>query len=217
MSIAWGTLKALMIAAMDEVDIDIDVSRTAQMQWALRTFAQHTPYQGTQQYTVSSTNESLEVPSNFLDPRGVFFTGSSKVGWTPLLGLGSGALGQGMLASSTYTGIGWWLWPAEQLNVLNMVGTVDFYYYAHYPELTDEDDQVVPVPNWAVHPLIWLAIVYSSIPYLVSTAQLARWAETAGAKKNPIIEQIDYFQNQYAWELANHPIVEREIIVPAGS
>lgn len=220
MSITWGILKELMLAAMDASDVDTEVERAPQMQWAMRTFAQHTPYQGTYQATITTPIATIEVPSDFLDPRGVFYTNASLQGWAPHLGLSMGAVGKSQIASLgvSYTNLGWWLWPASQINVNNMIGTVDVYYYAHYPTIDPEDEtQELPIPDWAIHALIWLSLVYAKIPDSASTSDLARWGETAGEKINPILQQISYFQKQYEWELANHPAVERELIVPESS
>lgn len=217
MAITWGTLKSLMLQQMDAADVDTSLDRTPQMQWAMRTFCQHTPYYGTQQYTVTASSEALDLPSDFLDPHGVFYTGATKKGWGDHFGLGMGA--EGIATGSTFTSIGWWIWPQNKLNVLNMIGTVDLYYYAYYPDIDDDDeDQEIPIPDWSVHPLIWLAIVYAKIPFSVLTSDLAAWAESAGERgQNPVLEQIDYFQKQYAWELALHPAVERVIITPGGT
>lgn len=217
MSITWGTLKSLMLDAMDAAEVDTSLDRTPQMEWAMRTFCQHTPYFNTQSYTVSSTSEVLDLPSDFLDVHGVFYTGTTRKGWADWFGIRKGR--NGLADISNFTSIGWWIWPTTKLNVLNMVGAVDLHYYAYYPALDDDDEeQIIPIPDWSVHPLIWLAIVYAKIPFSVLTSDLAAWAETAGERaNNPILEQIDYFQKQYDWELARHPAVERVVIVPEGS
>jgi len=219
MSITWGILRSLMLAVMDETDIDTGIDRTPQMQWAMRTFAEHTPYQGTYSQSVAAALESAVLPADFLSPRGVFFTGATKQGWAACLGLSRGALGTALRTAQgeDFTSLGWWIWPATQLNFLNLVGNVDMYYYAYYPTITGDEDQELYIPDWSIHPLIWLATVYAVIPTSVATANLNRWAETTGGKINPVIEQINYFQKQYEWELANHAIVERELIVPENS
>jgi len=219
MSITWGILRALMVAVMDETDIDTGVDRTPQMQWAMRTFAEHTPHQGTYSQAITAAQESVVLPTDFLSPRGVFFTDATLQGWAPYLGLSSGVLGNALqtVQGAGFTSLGWWLWPATRLNTLNMIGNIDLYYYAYYPTITGEEDQELPIPDWAIHPLIWLATVYAVIPTSVATSNLNRWAETTGGKLNPVIEQINYFQKQYEWELANHAIVERELIIPERS
>jgi hypothetical protein len=217
MSVTWGVLKSLMLEAMDAADVDVGVDRTPQMEWAMRTFCQHTPYQGTQPYTVSASYETVALPDDFLSPKGVFYTSTSTKGWGDFFGLGTGLYKESR--GSEDSSVGWWIWPATNLNLLNMVGTADLYYYAYYPAIDDDDEeQVIPIPNWSIHPLIWLAIAYAKIPDSVQTADLARWSETSGERNyNPVMQQINYFQKQYQWEIALHSEVERTLIVPEGS
>lgn len=205
MAIQWSTLKSLMLQAMDEAEVDIEIDRTPQMEWAMRTFAQHTPHQGLHTETVSGKS-FIELPGDCLDMRGVYLFDGNRSGWVPCLGARPNG-------GTSYQGAGWWLWPSTRLNLLNIEGDLELYYYAHYPKIQGEE-QMLPLPDWAIHPLIWLSVAYALIPTSVATSSLARWMKSGDAEDNPILRQIEFFLKQYEWEMSHHPAVERELIVP---
>jgi hypothetical protein len=193
----WGTLKALVAKIMDDQNVD----RSAEINGALRMFANHTALQAVETVTATlADGYVVEVPEDCMQIHAVYV--SSEGYYLHNFGV-----------PASMEGIGWIEWPRGSLTIIGETAasiTVSLLYYAYYPELeedTDDDDDI-PIPNWAVWPIASLAAYYAHIPESVSRSNLAQWnirIDSGDPEHNPLMKQARFLWDCYWAEIGKWP------------
>jgi hypothetical protein len=201
-----GTLRGLLRKVLDEIDVTNPDDRLEELEWALREFATHTAAE--RSYAVNTASGQITMGDDYLRCVGVL---SSRGFLEPVA-----AITPGRARDDT---LGWYEWPRGVINVLGITGEMTVYYYGYYPALTGDDDQVIPLPLWAVQPVIMLTAAFTQMPYSVTASSLAQWKtrmDSGGPEDNPLIEQVKFFVEQYERALAKHKPQEHDTLIRKG-
>lgn len=202
-----GEFKRLLRKVLDEINpvpdqTTVDDDRLAELEWALHEFAMHTALERT--LRVENHGGRLTLPPDYLKMGGVLdVEGNYFLEPFPAVTPGNERPLRG-----------WYEWPHGELRLLGVYGPVDIYYYAYYPPLRGDDNQVIDVPTWAVQPILMLAAAFVQMPYSVTASSLAQWKtrmDSGTPTDNPLIEQVNFFIAQYERALSKHQPQQQDV------
>ena len=201
MLVRWADLEALITRELDE-DSPPDNILTA-VNGALRAFCSHTAFTNIYRATVGESH-SLLLPSDFLEMHGVK------------------AVAKGLLMyhypaipDDAEQALGWYEFPMGTLQLPTYQGAVEVYYYAYYPEVTGDPEQNIPIPLWAIRPIIYMTCAYIATPGMISDGRLNQFntrLDSGTPEDIPLKILIDFLRKQYEIELGKFPPQKRELM-----
>lgn len=87
------------------------------------------------------------------------------------------------------------------------------YYYGSYNNVTGDSSEIV-LPDWAVWPVMNLAMAYTLYPLMIGQADIRRFQskrEAGVPEDNPSRKQAEFFIDTYKSILAGFPIQDRGV------
>lgn len=94
----------------------------------------------------------------------------------------------------------WWIWPPDTINLNEKPsGDVDLYYYAHWPEVAGDADEIT-VPVWAREALLFYAAAYCLSKTATAAANIRQYntkTDSGNPEHNPMSDRQKEFLKLY--------------------
>lgn len=203
--LTWGKFKALLVSELEESDVPGNAIIATNS--ALRLFASHWAYGNFYTSRVPSS-QALTLPGDYLEMHGVRSVADGLI-----------MFNYPSLPDDADEGLGWYEFPHGTLHFPSFSGEVQIFYYSYYPEIEEDslDTQPIPIPQWGLKGVLFMAAAYSIMPALVSDARLNQYntrLDSGNPEHLPIKQLIDFLREQYEKEIAKWPHQERQLMLP---